>query len=309
MVKTEILSKRFGNVIAVDGISLEAKPGQIMGLLGPNGAGKTTMIRMLSCLISPTSGRAWVAGYEVGKEDGEIRRRVGIVTESPGLYDSLSAKKNLEFYATLYGVEVNRQERQIKRYLSMLGLWEKRDAPVATFSKGMKQKVSICRALLHEPAVLFLDEPTAGLDPEAGATVRQFIAALKEEGRTIILCTHNLDEADRVSDRVAVLRQKLIQEDTPANLRQRLYGRRVAVLLASGGGKPEDAVRIAERLPFVRKVVRRDQGITLEVDDPDAHVPDLVEALVNGGCRVRSVSEPEHSLEEVYMNLMREASS
>ena len=307
LIRTEGLGKRYGNTAAVEGLTLEARPGEILGLLGPNGAGKTTTIRMLACLISPSAGRAWVAGYRVGEHDAEIRRRTGIVTESPGLYETLSAYRNLEFFATLYGVEGQRRREQIRRYLTMLDLWEDRHAPVATFSKGMRQKVSICRALIHEPAVLFLDEPTAGLDPEAARTVRDFIADLREEGRTILLCTHNLDEADRLCDRVAVLRQHLLAVDTPARLRERLFGRRVTVTLASGDGEAAArAARIAGHLPFVQDVRQEAGGFSAALSDPDANTPDLVAALVGAGCRIRAVTEQTHSLEEVYLSLVQE---
>ncbi|MEW6399094.1 MAG: ABC transporter ATP-binding protein [Bacillota bacterium] len=307
LIQTVGLGKRYGNTVAVEGLSLEARPGEILGLLGPNGAGKTTTIRMLACLISPSAGQAWVAGYRVGEGGAQIRQRTGIVTESPGLYETLSAYRNLEFFATLYGMEGQRRREQIRRYLTMLELWEERHAPVATFSKGMRQKVSICRALIHEPAVLFLDEPTAGLDPEAARTVRDFIADLREEGRTILLCTHNLDEADRLCDRVAVLRQHLLALDTPARLRERLFGRRVTVSLASGDGEAAArAARIAGDLPFVQEVRQEAAGISVALGDPDAHTPDLVAALAQAGCRIRAVTEQAHSLEDVYLTLVRE---
>ena len=172
------LSKSFDNVQAVERLSVEVRTGEIFGLLGPNGAGKTTTIRMLSALIAPTSGLAWVAGYQVGLQNQEIRQNVGILTETPGMYDQLSAERNLRFFAEMY--EVADIPGQVKRYLRMLGLWERRYEPVGTFSKGMRQKLAIARALLHEPKVLFLDEPTSGLDPEAARLVRQFIAELKD---------------------------------------------------------------------------------------------------------------------------------
>jgi ABC-2 type transport system ATP-binding protein len=195
MIETRNLSKRFGASMAVDGLTLSVKRGEIFALLGPNGAGKTTTVRMLACLIAPSSGEATVAGCDVTCEQDAIRARIGILTESPGLYDKLSAAQNLAFFAQLYGLSVEVRERQVKRYLTMLGLWERRSEPVGGFSKGMKQKLAIARALLHEPEVVFLDEPTSALDPEAAKIVRDFIAELKSEGRTIFLCTHNLDEA------------------------------------------------------------------------------------------------------------------
>jgi ABC-2 type transport system ATP-binding protein len=201
MIETKGLTKKFGEILAVDRLSIEVEEGEVFGFLGPNGAGKTTTIRMLSALIAPTQGESRVAGYEIGKENYEIRKRVGILTESPGLYDRLSAERNLEFFAHLY--EVDDVAGQVEKYLRMLGLWDRRQDEAGTFSKGMRQKLVIARALLHEPKVLLLDEPTSGLDPEAAKLVREFIGGLKREGRTIFMCTHNLDEADRLCDRIA----------------------------------------------------------------------------------------------------------
>ncbi|MBN2499397.1 MAG: ABC transporter ATP-binding protein, partial [Anaerolineales bacterium] len=180
MIKTENLTKRFGDLAAVDGLSLIIPAGEVFGLLGPNGAGKTTTIRMLTALIGPTAGSAQVAGFTVGEQDQQIRQHVGILTESPGLYDNLSAERNLGFFAQLYGI--TDVSGQVEKYLRMLGLWGRRNEAVATFSKGMRQKLAIARALLHEPQVLFLDEPTSGLDPEAARLVREFIAELRAEG-------------------------------------------------------------------------------------------------------------------------------
>ncbi|MGD8751517.1 MAG: ABC transporter ATP-binding protein, partial [Anaerolineales bacterium] len=225
MIVLKELSKSFGKVLAVDRLTLSVRAGEIFGLLGPNGAGKTTTIRMLSALIAPTNGDAWVSGYKIGAQDRQIRRIVGILTEAPGLYDQLSAERNLSFFAEMY--EVADIPGQVERYLRMLGLWERRYEAVGTFSKGMRQKLAIARALLHEPKVLFLDEPTSGLDPEAARLVREFIAELKREGRSIVMCTHNLDEADRLCDRIAVFKTHLVALDTPTALRRKLYGRAV----------------------------------------------------------------------------------
>src|SRR3990170_57816 len=194
MIATRRLTKRFGKVAAVEDLDLEIRAGEVFGLLGPNGAGKTTTIRMLCALIAPSSGEAWVAGYRLGRDDTQLRKTVGILTETPGLYEQLSAERNLSFFAQLY--EVDKVDQQVQRYLTMLGLWGRRHEAVGTFSKGMRQKLAIARALLHEPLVLFLDEPTSGLDPEAALVVRDFILELSREGRTIMLCTHNLDEAE-----------------------------------------------------------------------------------------------------------------
>src|SRR5512136_93076 len=230
MIRANALTKRFPGpkdgtaVLAVDKLDLSVDEGQVFGFLGPNGAGKTTTVRMLTCLVGPTFGQAWVNGLQVGRDDTEIRRNVGILTETPGLYDRLSAEKNLGIFARLY--EVKDVPGQVEKYLRMLGLWDRRDDLAGNFSKGMKQKLAICRALLHEPRVLFLDEPTSGLDPEAAKLVRDFIEDIKQQGRTIFMCTHNLDEADRLCDRIGVMKQRLLTVDTPGNLRKRLFGRK-----------------------------------------------------------------------------------
>src|SRR2546421_8737661 len=224
VVRTEKLTKRFGSLTAVDGIDLDVHEGEVFGFLGPNGAGKTTTLRLLCALIAPTAGTAEIAGFRLGREDAKIRAAVGILTEQPGLYERQSAWDNLVFYATLYGLSPAVAKAQAERYLRLMGLWERRTEPVVTFSRGMKQKMAIARAAMHEPRVLFLDEPTTGLDPDAAKTVREFIVALRGEGRTVFLCTHNLDEADRLCDRIAFFRRTIIRIDTPARLRAELYG-------------------------------------------------------------------------------------
>ncbi|MBE3560907.1 MAG: ABC transporter ATP-binding protein, partial [Ktedonobacteraceae bacterium] len=184
-IETEKLTRAFGDRLAVDRLSLAIPPGCVFGFLGPNGAGKTTTVRMLAALIAPSSGSAIVNGYRLGSDDTAIRRSVGILTETPGLYDRLTALQNLVFFARLYGLSSQQAAKQAERYLRMLELWDRRNEAVGGFSKGMRQKLAIVRALLHEPTVLFMDEPTAGLDPEAARTVRDFIKELRSEGRTI----------------------------------------------------------------------------------------------------------------------------
>jgi len=303
MIHTERLSKAFDGRLAVDAIDLDVKEGEVFAFLGPNGAGKTTTVRLLSCLIGPTGGRAWVNGFEVGKEDMQIRRTVGILTESPGLYDRLSAERNLAIFADLYEVPTEQRDKQVHRYLEMLGLWERRSEMVAGFSKGMKQKMAIARSLIHEPKVLFLDEPTASLDPEASRVVREFIEQLKAEGRTIFLCTHNLDEADRLADRIGVMKQKLITVDTPANLRQRLYGRRVVLQLVA---ITPGIVAAIKALPFVKNVAEADGSLEISLDKPEEQNPVLVRTVLQAGGDIRFLSEFRHSLEDVYFSLVGE---
>jgi len=302
MITTQNLSKKFGSTLAVDNLSLDVHEGEVFGFLGPNGAGKTTTVRMLSCLISPTSGKAFVNGYQVGQQDTEIRRSVGILTETPGMYDNLSAEYNLRIYANLY--EVKDSPGQVEKYLRMLGLWDRRFDPVATFSKGMKQKLAIARALLHEPRVLFLDEPTAALDPESAHLVRDFIAELRKEGRTIFLCTHNLDEADRLCDRLAVFKSRLLVMDTPSRLRSQLFGRKVVFHLRS---VDENLAAQVRGLPYVTETKIMENKLVVNLEDPEAHNPEIVRLLVGAGADVQFVGELRHSLEDVYLQLVKNA--
>jgi ABC-2 type transport system ATP-binding protein len=302
MIKTENLSKKFNTTLAVDDLNLEVEEGEVFGFLGPNGAGKTTTVRMLTSLIGPTSGSAVVNGFRVGEHDTEIRRSVGILTETPGMYDNLSAEFNLEIYANLY--EVADPKGQVEKYLTMLGLWERRKDEAGTFSKGMKQKLAIARALLHEPRILFLDEPTAALDPEASKLVHDFITELRKEGRTIFLCTHNLDEADRLCDRVGVFKTHLLVVDTPANLRSQLFGRRVVFHLANSN---ETMASLIQALPFVREAKVIDNKLLVNLDDPETHNPEIIRTLVGAGAEIQFVGELRHSLEDVYLQLVKNA--
>src|SRR5208283_3376490 len=220
MIEIANLTKKFGDVIAVDGLTLRVEEGEVFGFLGPNGAGKTTTVRMLSCLISRTSGDATIGGYDIGKSSDvqEIRKIIGLLPESVGMYDDLSAYKNLDYYGRLYECPEAERKERIEHFLRMLGLWEKRDLAAGTFSKGMKQKLAIARALIHDPQVLFLDEPTANLDPESSKTVRDFILELKKERRTIFINTHNLSEAQRICDRIGILNTRIMETGTPDQL-------------------------------------------------------------------------------------------
>lgn len=300
MITANGLTKAFDGHVAVQDLSLEIAAGEVFGFLGPNGAGKTTTVRLLTTLIGPTAGTAQVAGYRLGEDDREIRRRVGILTEAPGLYERLSAERNLRIYAELY--EVEDVTGQVERYLRMLGLWERRHDGAGTFSKGMKQKLAIARALLHEPKVLFLDEPTAGLDPEAAKLVRDFIDELRQQGRTIFLCTHNLDEAERLCDRIAVFNTRMRVVDTPGGLRRRLYGRQVVFHLAT---ESEPFVQELQRFAFLKEVRAVDNKLVVALDEPEQRNPELIRHLVDCGAEIQFVGELRHSLEDVYLQLVR----
>ena len=308
MIEAENLTKVFpgetkgSRVMAVDNLSLSVEEGEVFGFLGPNGAGKTTTVRMLCALIGPTAGRATVNGYTVGQDDQAIRASVGILTESPGMYDRLSAERNLLIFARLYGVPDPAGRAQ--KYLQLFGLWERRGDPAGSFSKGMRQKLAIARAMLHEPRVLFLDEPTSGLDPEAARLVRDAIDQLRGEGRTIFMCTHNLDEADRLCDRIGIFKTRLVTVDTPAALRRRLYGRQVVFHLRSVDNRLAESVR---GLPFVQEVKALDTKLVVRLDEPEAQNPVVVRTLVEAGAEVQFVGELRRSLEDVYLQLIQTA--
>jgi len=301
-IRTEGLTRLFGDITAVQDLTMRVPQGSVFGLLGPNGAGKTTTVRMLTALIAPSEGKAWVDGLRVGKQDKDIRRRVGVLTETPGLYEQLTAARNLEIFARLY--EVPDPAGAVKKYLRMLGLWDRRDDLAGTYSKGMRQKLAIARTLMHEPRILFLDEPTAGLDPASARLVRDFILDLKTQGRTIILCTHNMEEADELCDEIGLFSSRMIAQGTPKELRQRLFGRRVVFHLA------QDALGIApmvENVCGVMEVQAVDNKLVVRVANPEQDNPAIVNALVAAGAGIQFVGEMRHSLEDVYLQLLEES--
>jgi ABC-2 type transport system ATP-binding protein len=296
------LGRRFGERWAVRGIHLEVRRGEVLGLLGPNGAGKTTTVRLLTALIEPSEGTAAVDGFDVRERPEDVRARVGILTETPGLYEKLSASANLDFFARLYGLDAATRAERIERYLRLFSLWERRDDVAGTFSKGMKQKLAIARALLHDPSVVFLDEPTAALDPEAAFIVREAIETLRKGGRTIVLATHNLDEADRLCDRIAFVRGGLLRVDSPARLRGALGARGLAIRLA---GPASDALLgTVQAVPGVGAVQSVDGTVRVGVEEPDAIAPAVVRAVVAAGGDVIEVRVERTSLEQIYFDVM-----
>ncbi len=305
MIDAEGLTKKFGELTAVDGVTFHVDKGEVFGFLGPNGAGKTTTVRMLCCLISKSSGTARVGGYEVGDgaESLKIRKLIGFVPDNVGLYESLSAYRNLDFYAKLYEVPDVRRRENIQRVLKMLGLWEKRDVPAGEFSKGMKQKLAIARALIHDPEVLFMDEPTANLDPEAAKTVRDFILDLKKEKRTIFLNTHNLDEAQRICDRIAILNTKLMAVGSPQELERSVSGQKTVVQL----DRVTDAVLAALKALPLGNVAVNGNELIIDVTRPEEENPAIIEAIVRAGSHVRTVAVTGSTLEDAYLKLVRRA--
>ena len=304
MIETSNLTKTFGDVTAVENLTLRVAEGEVFGFLGPNGAGKTTTVRMLACLIAKTSGAAKIADYEIGNSADcqKIRKIIGLVPDNVGLYEDLSAYRNLDFYGRLYECPETQRREQIEYFLKMLDLWDVRDRQVRTFSKGMKQKLAIVRALVHDPQVLFLDEPTANLDPEFQKTVRDFILELKHEKRTIFLNTHNLDEAQRICDRIGILNTKLVAEGTPERLMESLEGRKTEIQLQRVTPAVTGAV---ERLGL-HYVTTNGNRLVIDVRDPEMENPGIIEAIVAAGGHVQFITEKHATLEEVYLKLVRE---
>jgi ABC-2 type transport system ATP-binding protein len=304
LIETSNLTKKFGDLTAVDSVSLRVDEGEIFGFLGPNGAGKTTTVRMLCCLISKSSGEARIADYDVGDDADslKIRKMIGLVPDSVGLYDYMTAYDNLDFYGKLYKCPETQRKENIERFLKMLGLWEKKDVAAGTFSKGMKQKLAIARALIHEPRLLFLDEPTVNLDPESSKTVRDFILELKKEGKTIFLNTHNLDEAQRICDRIAILNTKLMAIGTPEELERSVRSKQTVIQLA----QVTDAILSALGKLSIRNMARDGNTLTIDVSNPEKENPDLVRTIVGAGGDVQSVSVVGSTLEDAYLKLVRE---
>jgi ABC-2 type transport system ATP-binding protein len=303
------LSRSFNGVPAVEALSFDVPAGSLFALLGPNGAGKTTTVRMLMGLIAPTAGSATVAGYRLGAGDDAgrlLRRACGLLTEAPGFYDRMSARDNLQFFGRLYGIPVRTLGQRIDHYLQLLELWDRRDDAVGTYSKGMKQRLAIIRALFHDPKVVFLDEPTAGLDPEAALEVRELIARLKTEGRTILVCTHNLDEAERLADAVGILRRRLLLCDSLERLRGSTDGDgRLTVHITITGPAALHAPAVAAGLVGLDVRDVRAVDATLMARCAPGDVPALVAWLVGRGAGIREVRSEAESLEAVYLRAVR----
>jgi ABC-2 type transport system ATP-binding protein len=302
MIDAENLTKKFGSLMAVDRLTLHVDEGEIFGLLGPNGAGKTTTVRMLCCLISKSMGKANIAGYDVAKEKDalEIRKIIGFVPDNVGLYEALSAYDNLDFYGKIYDVPEAKRKENIEKLLRMLDLWEARDRMAGTFSKGMKQKLALCRALVHEPKVLFLDEPTVNLDPEASKTVRDFILDLKKQKKTIFLNTHNLDEARRICDHIGILNTRLRAYGSPEELERNVGGRATVIQLERLTDEVQKALR-----GLGLDMTTEENKVTIRLDNPEKENPSILDAVFRAGGRVQSATIAGSTLEDAYLKLVR----
>jgi ABC-2 type transport system ATP-binding protein len=303
LIDAENLTRKFDEITAVDDLTLHIGEGEVFGFLGPNGAGKTTTVRMLAGLISKTSGTARIGEYDIGNSEDmqKIRRMIGLLPENVGLYEALSAYQNLDYYGRFYKISKEQRQERIEYFLKMLGLWDQKDLSAGKFSKGMKQKLAIARALIHDPKILFLDEPTANLDPEAAKTVRDFILELKRENRTIFLNTHLLSEAEKLCDRVGIIKTKLLAVDTPENLTQSLSGTKTVIQLETVNDK---IIMTVEKLK-PGEVEVSDNKLVINVTDPELENPDILKVIETAGGRVQLVNEVTSTLEEVYLKYVR----
>jgi ABC-2 type transport system ATP-binding protein len=306
MLSASNLTRRFGDRIAVDNVSFDIRPGEIFALLGPNGAGKTTTLRMLSGLIAPTSGAVRVGDEALDRHNAaKLRTRVGFLTEAPGLWDRLTVRQNLTTYARLHSLPS--PERAVDEVLDTFDVRNREHDSPAQLSKGLRQRVALARTLLHKPDIVLLDEPTSGLDPESAKTVRELILRLRDDRHAVLLSTHNLDEVERVANRVAVLRTTLIALDTPDALRASLFDPRVRIELASDAEPFAGVLRDAR----ARDVTVNGKAISVartsgSPGDADGRLdtPSLVRLLVGAGAAIEAVIPEEPTLEEVYLRLL-----
>ncbi|MHB0858883.1 MAG: ABC transporter ATP-binding protein [Anaerolineae bacterium] len=302
-IRAQGLTRRFGNFTAVNGLDLCVDRGEVFGFLGPNGAGKTTTVRLLNGILAASAGKAEVLGLDVALSPNEVRRQSGVLTETPSLYEALTARENLTLFGELYDVPADALPRRVEHILEEFGLRDRASEPVGAFSKGMKQRLAIARALLHEPPLIYLDEPTASLDPEAARMVMGVIEDLSQhEGRTVFLCTHNLAEAQRLCDRVGVIGGGVLQAvGTPAELARSLWDN-VWVELDLHDTLAPEVRQALDRAPFVRSQTVEEGKLVLEMDNED-DIPDLVAIIANVGGRIYGVAARQHTLEEIYFKI------
>jgi ABC-2 type transport system ATP-binding protein len=303
MIEAENLTKKFDDFTAVDSLSLSVPAGQVLALLGPNGAGKTTTVRMLSAILAPTSGRAKVAGFSVTQSPGQVRRRVGMLTEMPGLYLRMQALEYLDFYGQLYGLSKSLRQARAAALLSRFGMADAANKRLSEYSKGMRQKLALIRSMLHDPPVLLLDEPTSAMDPQSARQVRNAIAELRGEQRAIILCTHNLAEAEQLADRIAIIRRgQIIADGTVTALKSELLGSPLMELRLTAS---LDGL-LPGLMQQVEVIEHGDTWLRYRTENPVMENPRLLRWLVDQDASVLTLSEVPRSLEDVYLRVVAE---
>jgi ABC-2 type transport system ATP-binding protein len=301
MIQTEDLSKQFGDFTAVDGVTIDVKPGQVLAFLGQNGAGKTTTVRMLTSVLSPTRGWARVAGYDVTRQSEQVRMAVGVLTEQHGLYLRMSGLEYLDFYGQVYRLDAQRRQKRSAELLEYFGLAEAARRPMGQYSKGMRQKLALARTLLHEPPVLLLDEPTSAMDPESARLVRQAISRLRSVNRTIIICTHNLVEAELLADTIAIIyRGRILRQGTVESMKRDLLGPPEYELQVRGKWQGS-GLNLPDGVSLVDAGEDRARFL---VRDPRSANPMLLKQVIDSGQDVISMHETPRTLEEVYLAAM-----
>ncbi len=306
MIETHDLSKQFGEFWAVDGVTLSVKPGQILALLGQNGAGKTTTVRMLTGLLAPTRGSALVAGYDVAREGTKVRACVGVLTEQHGLYLRMTGTEYLDFFGRIYGLDAPTRSERRAYLLDYFGLARAAGRGIAEYSKGMRQKLALARALMHEPPVLLLDEPTSAMDPESARLVRDEIARLRSSQRTIVICTHNLAEAEALADIIAIIyRGRILLSGTLEALKESVLGRAEYEARLSTGWTP-DGMDIPAGVEIMSNT---GSAVRFRVDNPAETNPRLLGELTSCKAPLVAFQEVPRSLEQVYLKVMSEAQS
>jgi ABC-2 type transport system ATP-binding protein len=304
VIETQDLSKRFGDLWAVDGLTLNVRPGQILALLGQNGAGKTTTVRMLTALLSPSRGTARVAGYDVLRAPRQVRAAVGVLTEQHGLYARMTALEYLDFFGRLHGLSQLQRRTRIGDLLDYFGLRQTAAQPIGEYSKGMKQKLALARALIHEPPILLLDEPTSAMDPESARLVRNEIARLRSERRAIVLCTHNLAEAEALADIIAIIYQgRILLMGSMSYLRREILGvAQYRAIFSSGWGRND--LRLPSGVELIGTGV---QSMVFRVDEPVEANPILLREFAALQAPLVAFEEVPRSLEQIYLRVMERA--
>lgn len=299
MIQTEDLTKWFGTFSAVESVNLNVNSGQVLALLGPNGAGKTTTVRMLTSTLKPTRGRAIVAGCDVGNQPEIVRRQVGVLTEHHGLYGRMNAVEYLGFFADLYSLDQHERNKTIQALLEQFGLAADQNRRLSEYSKGMRQKLALVRAMLHDPPVLLLDEPTSAMDPESARGVRNYILGLRSANRTILLCTHNLAEAEELADQVAIIRRGriILNESLPA-IKRKLLGEPEFEAVFAGSVNSLEGVHLPEGVKIISS---GENWIRFQIKHPNQTNPQLLKTLLDSGLAVVTLREIPRSLEDAYL--------
>ena len=306
MIQTEDLSKQFGDFWAVDGVNLDVHPGEVLALLGQNGAGKTTTVRMLTSVLAPSRGRALVAGFDVVQCPDQVRASVGVLTEQHGLYLRMTGQEYLDFYGRVYRLDAAQRQERSRKWLEYFGLAEVAKQPMGQYSKGMRQKLALARTLLHEPPVLLLDEPTSAMDPESAQLVRNAIASLRTEQRTIIICTHNLVEAEMLANKIAIIyRGRILTSGTVEELKRKLLGP-AEYELHLRGEWPDGTLDLPAG---VTPLEAGEAGPRFRVEDPRNSNPLLLKTLMKRGAEVIAFQELPRTLEQVYLAAMAQVNS